>query len=129
WGRHTGAFAAALGDDLVLSTIARAIDDGLMAGHHASVFGAAAGRGGADAESAAAAYLYSTAALLVGAGLRLLPIGQLDGQRVLAAARPRIARLAAAGACASADDMWTFTPALELAGLRHAGLEMRLFRS
>jgi len=25
--------------------------------------------------------------------------------------------------------MWSFTPALELAGLRHAGLEMRLFRS
>src|SRR2546421_446477 len=91
--------------------------------------GAAAGRLGADPEAAAAAYLYSTAALLVGAGLRLLPLGQLDGQRVLAVVRPRIALLAAQAARATADDMWTFTPALELAGLRHARLEMRLFRS
>jgi urease accessory protein len=128
-GRQTARIAAALGEDSVLTAIARAIDDGLVAGHHASVFGAAAGRGGADAETAAAAYLYSTAALLVGAGLRLLPLGQLDGQRVLAAARSRIAGLAAAAARATAEDMWTFTPALELAGLRHARLEMRLFRS
>jgi len=38
------------------------------------VFGAAAGRFGAGAEPVAAAYLYSTAALLVGAGLRLLTL-------------------------------------------------------
>jgi urease accessory protein len=128
-GRQTARVAAALGDDAVLASIARAIAEGLAPGHHAAVFGAAAGRLGADAETAAAAYLYSTAALLVGAGLRLLPLGQLDGQRVLAAARPRIARLAGDAARATIDDMWTFTPALELAGLRHARLEMRLFRS
>src|SRR5205814_385577 len=86
-------------------------------------------RDGAGAETVAAAYLYSTAALLVGAGLRLLTLGQLDGQRVLAAVRPPIARLAAEAARATAEDMWTFTPALELAGLRHARLDMRLFRS
>ena len=128
-GRQTARVTAAVRDDSVLASIARAIDDGLVAGHHASVFGAAAGRGGADAETAAATYLYSTAALLVGAGLRLLGVGQLDGQRVLVAAGPRITRLAAAAARATAEDMWTFTPALELAGLRHARLEMRLFRS
>jgi urease accessory protein len=128
-GRQTARVAAALDEDAVLASIARAIDDGLAPGHHAAAFGAAAGRLGADPEAAAAAYLYSTAALLVGAGLRLLPLGQLDGQRVLAAVRPRIARLAAEAARATAEDMWTFTPALELAGLRHARLEMRLFRS
>src|SRR5919197_1532359 len=99
---------AALDEDAVLASIARAIDDGLAPGHHAAAFGAAAGRLGADPEAAAAAYLYSTAALLVGAGLRLLPLGQLDGQRVLAAVRPRIARLAAEAARATAGDMWTF---------------------
>jgi urease accessory protein len=128
-GRQTARVAAAVCDDVVLAAIARAIDDDLTPGHHAAVFGAAAGRLAADPEAAAAAYLYSTSALLVGAGLRLLPLGQLDGQRVLAAVRPRIAQLAAEAARATADDMWTFTPALELAGLRHASLEMRLFRS
>jgi len=28
-----------------------------------------------------------------------------------------------------ADDMWSFTPGLELASLRHATLDARLFRS
>jgi urease accessory protein len=77
----------------------------------------------------AAALLHSTAALLVGAGLRLLPIGQLDGQRVLAALREPIARLAGRAASATAEDMWSFTPGLEIAGVRHTDLEGRLFRS
>jgi urease accessory protein len=65
----------------------------------------------------------------VGAGLRLIALGQVDGQRVLAAMRPRIARLAAAAATATAADMWSFNPGLELAGVRHAALDARLFRS
>jgi urease accessory protein len=128
-GRQTLRIAAATGDDAFLSALARAVDDGLAAGHHATVFGAALGRAGAEAEDAAAAYLYSAAALLVGAGLRLLALGQLDGQRVLTAMGPRIARLARTAAVATPEDMWSFNPGLELAGIRHATLEARLFRS
>jgi len=128
-GRQTARVATAVRDDGVLASIARAIDDALVPGHHAAVFGAAAGRFGAGDEAAAATYLYSTVALLVGAALRLLPLGQLDGQRVVAGTRPRITRLARAAAASSVDDMWAFTPGLELAGLRHARLETRLFRS
>ena len=50
-------------------------------------------------------------------------------QRILTAVLPRVARLATTAALTPVGDMWSFTPALELAGLRHAGLEMRLFRS
>jgi len=128
-GRQTLRVAAALGDDALLGALLRAVDEGRAPGHHAVAFGAATGAGGADPERAAAAYLYSTSALLVGAGLRLVALGQVDGQRVLAAVRPRIARLAAAAAVAAPEDMWSFTPALELAGLAHASLGMRLFRS
>jgi urease accessory protein len=128
-GRQTLRVAAGLAADEVLTGLARAVGDGLAPGHHAAVFGAALGRAGVEAEMAAAAYLHSTAALLVGAGLRLIALGQLDGQRVLAAMRPRIARLAADAATARPADMWSFNPGLELAGLRHATLEARLFRS
>jgi len=128
-GRQALRVAAGLGDDPFLAHLARAVDDERTAAHHATVFGAAVGRGGADPERAAAAYLYATAALLVGAGLRLIALGQLDGQRVLAAMRGRIERLAAAAVTATADDLWSFNPALEIAGIRHATLEMRLFRS
>jgi urease accessory protein len=128
-GRQTVRVAAALGPDEFLAELAGAVGDGLAPGHHAPVFGAALGRAGVEPEVAAAAFLHSTAALLVGAGLRLIALGQLDGQRVIAAMRPRIARLARAAATASAADMWSFSPGLELAGIRHATLDSRLFRS
>jgi len=128
-GRQTLRVAAACGGDTVLGEIARMVDEDLAAGHHATVLGVALGRAGAEPEAAAAAFLYSTAALLVGAGLRLIALGQLDGQRVLTAMRPRIARLAAAAAATTPDDMWSFTPGIELAAIRHATLDMRLFRS
>ena len=128
-GRQTARAAAALGREPFCEGLALAIDGELVPGHHAVVFGAVTGRSGAPPETAAAAFLHSTAALLVGAGLRLLPIGQIEGQRVLAAMRAPIARLAQQAAGATADDMWSFTPGLEIAGLRHADLEGRLFRS
>jgi urease accessory protein len=128
-GRQTLRVAAALGSDAFLTAVERAIADGLTPGHHPVAFGAALGRAGGEPELAAGAYLYTTAALLVGAGLRLIALGQLDGQRVLAAMRPRVVRLAAAAAMASAEEMWSFNPGLELAAIRHATLDARLFRS
>jgi urease accessory protein len=128
-GRQTLRVAAALGADSFLTELARVVADGLAPGHHATVFGAALGRADAEPVLAAAAYLHSTTTLLIGAGLRLMALGQVDGQRVLAAVRPRIARLAAAAAAAAPADMWSFTPGLELASLRHATLDSRLFRS
>lgn len=128
-GRQTLRVAASLGGDAVVDELAAAVEAGLAPGHHAVALGGALGRAGADPERAAAAYLYSTAALLVGAGLRLLSLGQLEGQAVLAGARARIVRLAARAARSRVEDMWSFNPGLELAGLRHAALDMRLFRS
>jgi urease accessory protein len=128
-GRQTLRVAAALGPDRVLAELAHAVAEGLAPGHHAAVFGAALGRAGVEPEVAAAAYLHSTVTLLVGAGLRLMALGQLDGQRVVAAMRPRIERLAAAAAAAAPAEMWSFNPGLELAGIRHATLDTRLFRS
>jgi urease accessory protein len=127
-GADPGRVRATPGEPFA-GSLAAAIDDELTPGHHAVVFGAVTGRCGAPPEIAAAAFLHSTAALLVGAGLRLLSVGQLEGQRVLAAMREPIARLARRAAAADIDDMWSFTPGLEIAGVRHADLEGRLFRS
>jgi urease accessory protein len=128
-GRQTLRVAAAVDADVFLDGLARAVADGLAPGHHAAVFGAALGRARVEPLLAAAAYLHSTVVLLVGAGLRLIALGQLDGQRVVTSMRPRIARLAEAAAAATAADMWSFNPGLELAGIRHATLDARLFRS
>src|SRR2546425_778176 len=64
-----------------------------------------------------------------GAGLRLIALGQVQGQRLLARLRPRLARLGSEAAARKVDDLWSFNPGLELAGLRHATLDRRLFRS
>jgi urease accessory protein len=64
-----------------------------------------------------------------GDDLHAVALGQVEGQRVLAGVRPRIARLATAAATTTPADMWSFTPGLELASLRHATLDTRLFRS
>src|SRR5688572_29267529 len=77
-GRQTARVAAAVADDAFVTTVGRAVDDGLTPGHQAAVLGAALGRCGVGPETAAAAFLYSTAALLVGAGLRLVAIGQVE---------------------------------------------------
>jgi len=128
-GRQTLRATSALDDDRFLAELLHAVEDGLAPGHHALAFGVALGRAGADAERAAVAYLYSTAALLVGAGLRLIALGQMQGQRLLARLRPRLARLGSEAAARKVDDLWSFNPGLELAGLRHATLDRRLFRS
>lgn len=133
-GRQTARVACAISRDDAVSVLASAIDAGHTAGHHAMVFGAVTGRAGVSPHDAAAAFLYGTAALLVNAALRLLPLGQIDGQRTLAAVRPLVGELARRAASAGAhadglDAMWSFTPGLERAGLTHARLERRLFRS
>jgi urease accessory protein len=128
-GRQALRAIAAWAPDALLADLAARVDAAATPGHYPVVFGAAAGRTGVGAGDAASAYLYATAAMLVNAALRLLPIGQLDGQRTLAAVRPRIAALAQHAAARGIDDMWSFTPGLELAGLAHAELDMRLLRS
>jgi urease accessory protein len=128
-GRQTARVAAALGGDAFIARLTDAVEAGTMPGHHAVVFGAVTGRHGATPRTAAAAFLHSTTALLVNAALRLLPIGQIEGQQTLAALRPLMAALADAAALADPGEMWSFAPGLELAGLRHAELDLRLFRS
>ena len=128
-GRQTLRVAAAWARDPLLEALAARVESGATAGHYPVVFGVAAGRAAVEPEAAAVAYLYATASMLVNSALRLLALGQLEGQRLLAALRPRIAALGAGAALADLDDVWSFTPGLELAGLRHAELDMRLFRS
>jgi urease accessory protein len=128
-GRQTLRTASIAHPTPVLESLARAVADDRTPGHHAVVFGAVLGSQRDDPATAAAAYLHAAAVLVVNAALRLLPIGQREGQRLIAGARPRIARLAGRAADAGPHDLWSFAPGLEIAGLRHAALEARLFRS
>lgn len=106
------------------------LEAGRLRGHHALVFGLVGATQGWRAVPAVEAFLYSTAALLVGAALRLLPLGQLEGQRILWSLGPDIQRLSTAAAeTRSVEDLWSFAPTVEIAAMRHATLDARLFRS
>ena len=59
----------------------------------------------------------------------LLPLGQVAGQRILWNLAPTMAKLAGEAVGKELADVWSFTPALEIASMRHATLDARLFRS
>jgi urease accessory protein len=78
---------------------------------------------------ALAAYLHALAANLISAGVRLIPLGQTDGQRVLAALEPIIAATAARALETPLDEVGSAAFRADLASLRHETQYTRLFRS
>lgn len=107
----------------------RAVESEETPGHYSVAFGVVGAALGWSETELACAFLYSSCAGLVAAALRLLPLGQLAGQRILWALQPCIARLAAEVQGKGMDDIGSFAPGLEIAAMRHATLDARLFRS
>lgn len=128
-GRQTLRVATHMPCHPSLEEFAKAVAAEITPGHHPIVFGMLGGIFEWSAPEMAGAFLYSTSAALVGAALRLLPLGQLAGQRILCNVRPSIAALAGDAQEKHEADMWSFAPALEIASMHHASLDARLFRS
>ncbi|EPX75941.1 Urease accessory protein UreF [Salipiger mucosus DSM 16094] len=74
-------------------------------------------------------FLQAFASNLAGAGVRLIPLGQTDGQRVVSALAPLCAALAERAEVAGLDEIGGFAPAIDIASQRHDMLYSRLFRS
>ncbi|GGG73605.1 urease accessory protein UreF [Salipiger pallidus] len=74
-------------------------------------------------------FLLAVASNLVSAGVRLVPLGQTDGQKVLCLLRPLCGDLAAKALEATDDDIGGFAPLVDIASQRHDMLYSRLFRS
>jgi urease accessory protein len=91
--------------------------------------GAAAAGHGIAAAPALTAFLHALAANLISAGVRLIPLGQTDGQRVLAALEPIIAATAARALTTPLDAVGSAAFRADLASLRHETQYTRLFRS
>jgi urease accessory protein len=75
------------------------------------------------------AFLHGVASNLVSAGVRLIPLGQTDGQRVLAALEAPIAQTAQQALATALDDIGSATLRADIAGMRHETQYTRLFRS
>jgi urease accessory protein len=128
-GRQSLRIATSLIDDALIAQFARLADSDATPCHHAVVFGVAGAAFGWRPVDAAAALLYSTAAAIVGAALRLIPLGQTKGQVILRSLAPLISTLAEDAIQMNIAELTSFAPVLEIAAMRHARLEARLFRS
>jgi urease accessory protein len=128
-GRQTLRVLNELSRDAFVARFAAEVESGGARCHHPIVFGIASAVMNWPPEEMVAAFLYSTSALIVGASLRLLPLGQLAGQRILWNVGPVIASLSRSVQSASEEDIWSFTPEIEIAAMQHEFLEARLFRS
>jgi urease accessory protein len=91
--------------------------------------GVAAAGHGIALEPALAAFLHALAANLVSAGVRLIPLGQTDGLRVLAALEPVLAATAALALTCPLDAVGSATFRADIASMRHETQYTRLFRS
>jgi urease accessory protein len=91
--------------------------------------GAAAGGRGVPEDDTAVAYLQAFATNLISAAVRLVPLGQTAGLRVLAALEPVILATAGETKTATLDDVGSCAFRSDLAAMRHETQYTRLFRS
>ena len=75
------------------------------------------------------AYLHATTASQISAGVRLVPLGQTDGQRALAALEPVVSDLVKRALTATLEDIGSAAFRADLASMRHETQYTRLFRS
>lgn len=75
------------------------------------------------------AFLWAFAANLVSAGVRLIPLGQTDGQRIQAALMPVVLDVAREAETSDLDDIGSCALRAEIAAMHHETQHVRLFRS
>ncbi len=82
-----------------------------------------------DVELATAMYLQAIVGNLTAAAMRLVPLGQVDGQKTQAALKPRCAEIAAHLRGATLDDLHNTAWLSDIAAMRHETEYSRIFRS
>ena len=96
---------------------------------YAVAVGIAAAREDIPEEDTAVAYLQAFTANLISAAVRLVPLGQTTGLRVLAALQPVFLAVAEETRTATPDDIGGCAFRSDLAAMRHETQYTRLFRS
>jgi len=96
-------------------------------GHLAVSFGLTVAAAGWVKEASIAGFLYQAATGFVAAAMKLMPIGQREGQRLLESWIEVIERVSHTAAHQQALQSWS--PVQDIYAMRHSRLESRLFRS
>lgn len=108
----------------------QAIEDGIMLGHLPTLQGALWRSLGLSEQEAATVSGYQLASGLVSAAVRLGQIGAIQGQHALGGVLPLIAGIVEEPVAENPNDtivLTGFTPLIEIAAMRHARADLRLF--
>ncbi len=97
--------------------------------HHAVVFGVLAAASGSSPGEALLVYLHQAALGMIGAGVRVIPIGHTHGQQILARVHPELLRLRDELVTRDLETAGSNCPAYEELCHAQSGLYTRLFRS
>jgi urease accessory protein len=120
------AFARAI--EAAWPAIAAALPDAARLPYAVAV-GAACGAAGIGLSAALVAYLQAFAGMLVSAAVRLVPLGQSDGLRVLAGLEPLVHRIAGEAERAPLETIGGAAFRADIAAMAHETQYTRLFRT
>ena len=103
------------------------VEAGRMPGHLAVSLGLTLAAAGWSKEDTIAAFLYQTATGFMAAAMKLMPIGQREGQQLLESWLEVIERVSRSAAHQRVLQSWS--PIQDIYAMKHSRLESRLFRS
>ena len=105
------------------------IREGRCEGHYAVVFGAAAACMGVNESEAVLVYLHTSLANVTSVAARLIPLGQIEAQRIIWRSRSFLLETTTAAQSTDLDLIGTATIGLDVASMWHERLHTRLCMS
>jgi len=112
-----------------LATFAQALKGADIKPSYATAVGAAAAFAGVGLQAALGAYLHGFSANIASAIVRLVPLGQTDGQKIIAAMEPIIERALGQALERDPADMGSAAFSVDVMSMKHETQYSRLFRS
>jgi len=112
-----------------LSPFFAAIEDGRCEGHQATIFGIGAAALDIGEQDAVMAFLQTGLSNLVGVASRIIPLGQVESQRIILNAAPLLVEATDLARSTAVDELSSSTVALDIAGMHHERLYSRLCMS
>jgi urease accessory protein len=126
-GRQVIRIAAESNKAVILNNYLTSVEANTSPGHLAVGLGVTLSVHGWLKSEAVGAFLYQSAAGLISAGMKLLPLGQREAQRILDSWLPLVDQISKRAT--TAQDMMSFAPMQDIYAMRHGRLVSRLFRS
>ena len=128
-GRQLAKVMNALYDIELLQLYESKIKQKERHGHSAIVFAIMCEALAIDLKTTLSVYLFTTISSLIQNGVRGIPLGQTDGQKILLEMQPFLRKQAEMILHTKEEDFGSCVPGLEIAQMRHEQLSVRLFMS